>query len=368
MGSFLAVLSSVLYAIGLLMVSTLLEYFHWSPLDSSDRERMGIITTFALPLTWIICGLSVLTDGFLLLLQRCVGNNNNNQTSYTIGHGSLEEKGEKEEKGKKEWEGELNERSNETDPSVRNNLILSSVLYCCTAIAYVYVAKHLGAALQSAIDSLQIVFLVLFNCLYLDCAARIRIGLGFLVYLSGIYLLSFDATTNKPVDAATFILGSFVIVLLMTYNGMLFERGIQLLPVIKYLFLQSLICFALLTIACLSSALYFGLLDLVNPVGKEGRTLLLYALVKHFVGIAATYSEAFAIKMIGYQQYVMIQTITYPLASFLLQCIFLTTPYTEVWTTLVGLTLVAGGLFFLQTVSSESKSESKDEEKNLLIN
>lgn len=340
-GVLLSITSSVLYAVNLIMVSTLLSYFNFSAVDETAGDVMSSITTFALPLTLISCGLSIVTDGIII-----------------IGQNSCRWQDLEVEQGKKR--------------EIRNNLILSSVLYCFNAVVYLYVARKLGASIQSAVDSLQVIFLILFHCRAQKTgdhrySSTTKVCIGILVYCVGIYFMSFVGASNTPgaldtvgapgvepsLSKISFLLMltmSSAVVLLMTYNGILFERATKIIPVIDYLFLQSILCFVILAILC-------GFYD-SGVSNVFNRKLFLYALTRHVVGIGATYSEAFAIKIIGYQKFIMIQTIIYPLASFLLHCILVNA--TTKWPTLVGLTLISGGLFFLQWSTTPDSSVGEE--------
>lgn len=326
LGSVLALASSAFYAIGLIMVTVF-------------ANKLGIVNSttnyWSIALIWASCSLYIISDGIIAI-------------SCNVESGS---------------------RTN-TNTQIRSlccNILFSSLFYCCAAIGHIYVAYSLGPSIQSSLDSTQILFLTLllpkksksFNS---SSWANISIlSSGVIVYFCGIYLLSYSdwsSSLSSPLPI-WMLFTSIIVVLLMTYNGILFEKATKQMNIVLYMLLQSCFCFCILSVV----------VWIFIPIdGSFIKSVYTFAGINHIITVLVTYSEAFAIKFIGYYKFVMIQTIAYPLFSFILTCIFTVNQCSII--TLSGLILVCVGLFLFYQVfvlcNKESTVKEQQEDTPLL--
>jgi uncharacterized membrane protein YidH (DUF202 family) len=322
LGSLLAIVSSLFSAIGLTMVSILIDKFGVS-ITSVDNY-------WEISLVWISCSLCVVTDSLIFIFSKNGKKNNN----------IIEELG--------------------------SNILMSSISYCFYSVGYIYVAHKLGSPVQSVLDSTQILFLIiLLSNSYKEFGNLCFLLVGVCLYICGIYFLSTTSTSSttssttstsmSTTSVMTWIL-SLIVVLLMTYNGILFEKASRSMDIIQYMLMQSIICYIFLSI----------LVVIIIPLDLNYiKGVYVYATIRHLVNIFANYSEAFSIKLIGYYKFVMIQTFVYPCCSIALHYILSTNGCSLV--TIAGLSLIFCGLWCFYNYVRPVEMENNDEESTPLL-
>lgn len=286
----------------------------------------------SLILIWSSCCFYILSDGLILLYTYASNKRDENQRLDTFTHSNI---------------------------GIDCNILLSSCLYIFIILAYVYCIDKLGPSLQSSIDSFQVIFLMMIKKLTNEDHnpfGWIQV-VGLLIYILGIYMSSVLIVSH-----GWSIAFSFIIVFLSVVNGILFEEGVKRVDVIQYMFMQSIVCFCILTVLNLVYS-YFYISQVKMDV--QVQTIFIYAGIRHVINLVSTYSEAYAIKYIGYYEFIKIQTIVSPLLSFIFQSIFLM--HLD-WIAFLYLLIVVVGLYFIFIHKHEYEHvNSSEEEIKLLI-
>lgn len=268
---------------------------------------------------------------------------------------------------------------------ISSNLLISSCIYCLTSISSILFVQILGAEIQPMIESFQIFLYIILTPqvyqIYNNNAHLVNLAVSIIIYSIGILCIEIGVSEvnindssnddSNNIDDEWFnnddkeykiadknnngkfmaILMSFIIVLLSTYNGILFSRAGKVMNLFDYMYKQSIIVFVFISVIMIltfalnvdvtfiidfiTSFITDGSINIEQNKGinikqnkginiKQDRSkvcllenmpytkLIVYSITRNILNSLATYCEAISIKRIDYYLFIRIQTILYP--------------------------------------------------------